>query len=142
MQPVDLLIPLFVQVALTFVLTFWMARERAGALRRQEVAVGDIALGQRTWPARATQVTNCYGSQFELPVLFYAVVAFALITSRADIVLLVLAWIFVLSRLWHAGIHTTSNNVLWRFRAFATGVFALLAMWIHFAVSLVAASLA
>jgi hypothetical protein len=142
MQPVDLLVPVFVQVGLTFFLAFWMARERVGALRRREVSLGDIALGQRTWPAQVTQVTNSYGSQFELPVLFYAVVAFALITSRADVVLLVLAWVFVLTRLWHAGIHTTSNNVLWRFRAFSTGVFVLLAMWLYFAASVISAGLA
>ncbi len=57
-------------------------------------------------------------------------------------VILVLAWLFVLSRIWHAFVHTTSNTVRLRFRAYATGVFVLLAMWIHFAVSVIAAGLA
>jgi hypothetical protein len=142
MQPVHLLIPVFVQVGLTFFLVFWMARERVGAIRRGEVRTEDIALGQKVWPPRPTQCANAFTNQFELPVLFYAVVAFALITSRVDMVILVLAWLFVLSRIWHAFIHTTTNAVRTRFRAYATGVFVLMAMWIHFAVSLIAASLA
>ena len=47
---------------------------------------------------------------------------------------MVLAWVFVLTRLLHAYIHTTSNIVRHRFNAFAVGVFILLAMWIIFAV--------
>jgi hypothetical protein len=142
MQPVHLLIPVFVQVGLTFFLAFWMARERVGAIQRGEVRTEDIALGQKVWPPRPTQCANAFTNQFELPVLFYAVVAFALITSRVDVVILVLAWLFVLSRIWHAFVHTTSNTVRLRFRAYATGVFVLLAMWIHFAVSVIAAGLA
>ena len=46
----------------------------------------------------------------------------------------VMAWIFVLSRLAHAYIHTTSNHVPTRFRAFAVGMLVLLLMWIIFAV--------
>jgi hypothetical protein len=142
MQPVNLLIPVFVQVGLTFLLAFWMARERVAALQRGEVRTEDIALGQKVWPSRPTQCANAFINQFELPVLFYAVVAFALITSRVDIVMLVLAWLFVLSRIWHALIHTTTNNVRWRFRAYAAGMFALMAMWIYFAVSVITAGLA
>ena len=141
MQPLHLLLPVFVQVGLTFFLAFWMARERIGALARREVAMGDIALGQKAWPERTAQVANAYCNQFELPTLFYAVVAFALITSRADIVQLLLAWIFVATRLVHAWIHTTSNDLRRRFRAFAFGVLTLLAMWVHFGASLLIASL-
>ena len=45
-----------------------------------------------------------------------------------------MAWLFVLTRLLHAYIHTGSNFVRHRFNAFALGVFILLAMWIIFAV--------
>ena len=42
-----ILAPLFVQVALTFVLLFWMGRSRVALLRSGEVKVRDIALGER-----------------------------------------------------------------------------------------------
>ena len=45
-----------------------------------------------------------------------------------------MAWIFVLARLAHAYIHTTSNHVPTRFNVFAVGVLVLLLMWIIFAV--------
>jgi len=65
-------------------------------------------------------------------VLFYVLVVLALITRKADMVFVVLAWMFVASRLVHAYIHTTSNKVLRRFQAFVVGVLILAVMWIIF----------
>jgi hypothetical protein len=45
-----------------------------------------------------------------------------------------MAWIFVLSRLAHACVHTTSNHVPTRFNIFSLGVIVLLIMWIIFVV--------
>jgi hypothetical protein len=128
------LLPLFVQVALTFVLLFWMARSRMGALKRREATIGEIALGQPNWPPRVQQIANCYHNQFQLPVLFYVLTIVAIMTRHADLLFVVMAWLFVLTRLVHAYIHTGSNYVRHRFNAFAAGVFILLAMWIIFAV--------
>jgi hypothetical protein len=135
MQPTDILYPVFVLVGLTFYLQFWMGRERLSAIERGEVKSSDIALGQRVWPARATQVANAYHNQFELPVLFYALVACALIMSRVDLALVILAWVFVALRLWHAQIHTTHNTVRQRFMVFLAGSAVLLVMWLYFALS-------
>jgi hypothetical protein len=141
MQGTAILYPVFVQVALTFVLQSWMARERTGAIKRGEVKAADIALRQPAWPKRALQVANAYHNQLELPVLFYVVVAFALITSRVDAILVVLAWLFVALRVWHAWIHTTHNIVRQRFYIFLASTVALIAMWAYFAGSFIAADL-
>ena len=124
----------FVQVLLTYVLLIWMARVRTGNIQRGEVKIRDIALGQEAWTARATQIGNCYHNQFELPVLFYAVVAFAMIVRKADLMFVMLAWLFVLTRLVHAYIHTSSNRVPRRAQAFFIGAMLLFAMWIYLAV--------
>jgi hypothetical protein len=129
-----ILAPLFVQVALTFVLLFWMGRSRVALLRSGEVKVGDIALGERRWPPKVQQVANAYHNQFEVPVLFFALTALALVTRKADLAFVVMAWIFVASRLVHAYIFTTSNRVSQRFMAFLVGVVILVLMWILFAV--------
>jgi hypothetical protein len=129
-----ILLPVFVQVALTFGLLFWMAFARRASLTRGETKVRDIALRQSAWPEKPTQISNCYDSQFQIPVLFYVVVILAWIVKQADLLFVVMAWIFVLSRLVHATIHTTSNHVPSRFNAFAVGVFVLLLMWIILAV--------
>lgn len=129
-----ILAPLFVLVALTFVLMIWMGALRVGAVRRGEVRVRDIALGQSNWPPRAQQISNCFDNQFQLPVLFYVLTILALFLRKADLLFVVMAWIFVLLRIVHAAIHVTSNHVGRRFQAFAAGMVVLLVMWIIFAV--------
>ena len=128
------LLPVFVQVALTFGLLLWMAYTRRSSLSRGELKVRDIALRQPAWPPRATQASNSFDSQFQIPILFYVLVILAWITKQADLLFVVMAWIFVILRLAHAYIHTTSNHVPTRFRAFAAGAAILLLMWIIFAV--------
>lgn len=128
------LLPVFVQVALTLALMTWMAFVRTASIKRGEIKIRDIALRQPAWSAKATQISNCYDSQFQIPLLFYVVVILAWATKQADLIFVVMAWIFVLSRLAHAYIHTTSNHVPTRFNIFAVGVLVLLLMWIIFAV--------
>jgi hypothetical protein len=130
------LLPLFVEVALTFVLLFWSGVERVGSVRRKEVHIRDIALRQPNWPQKATQVTNAFENQLQLPVLFYVLVILALFTGKASIVFVVLAWLFVLSRIVHAAIHVSHNNVPRRFWAYATGAIVLALMWLLFALQI------
>jgi hypothetical protein len=128
-----ILLPVFVQVALTFALMFWMGSVRVAAISRGQVKVRDMALGQPVWPERETQIANCYHNQFQLPVLFYVLVALALFTRKADLLFVALSWAFVLLRLAHAFVHVTSNRVPTRFRWFLAGALVLLLMWIVFA---------
>jgi len=133
MTVTDFLLPVFVEVLLIFVLMGLMARHRLGSLRRGEIKTDDIALDNRNYPPRARQFANSFSNQFELPVLFFVLIAFILITRVGDVLLLTLAWVFVLSRLVHAFIHTTGNNVNLRFLAYGVGVIALVVMWVVFA---------
>jgi len=134
-----ILLPVFVQVGLTFVLLFWMARLRVGCLQRREVTMADIALGQDAWPKRTTQIGNAFHNQLELPLLFYSAVILALLTRKADLLFVALAWLFVVTRLAHAYIHVTTNHVRHRFYVFAAGAAVLLVMWIALAVSILIA---
>jgi hypothetical protein len=136
MGAASVLAPVFVQVALTLGLLFWMGQLRVGAVRSGAVRVGDIALGQQNWPQLATRVGNAYRSQFELPVLFYLVSLLSLFTARASLLLVVLAWLFVVSRILHTLIHVTTNNVSRRFFLFLAGAVILTLMWIVYGVDL------
>jgi hypothetical protein len=136
MGAASVLAPVFAQVALTLGLMFWMGQLRIGAVRSGAVRIGDIALGQQNWPQQATQVGNAYRSQFELPVLFYLVSVLSLFTARASVLLVVLAWLFVVSRLLHALIHVTTNNVSRRFFLFLAGAVILTLMWVVYGVDL------
>jgi hypothetical protein len=127
------LLPVFVLVGLTFALLLGMATARGRALSGRETSFKDIALGQPNWPTRATQVGNCFSNQFEMPVLFYILIAVALPLRRADLVIVLLSWVFVATRFAHAGIFVTSNNVRQRTLAWFAGVLVLFAMWLYFA---------
>lgn len=133
------LAPVFALVLLTFILMIGMARARAAALKTKQVRMGDIALGQKAWPDKAMQVSNAYSNQFEIPVLFYALVALALPLRQMDLVMVLLAWVFVVTRYAHAFIYATSNIIQQRFMAFFAGVLVLLAMWIYFAAKMLLA---
>src|SRR5690349_5338213 len=100
------LLPLFVEVGLTFFLMFWMAGRRTSAVRRGDVRMGDIALGQQAWPERETKVANAYHNQFQLPVLFYVLTILAIIARKADFLFVIMAWIFVIARIAHVFVHT------------------------------------
>jgi hypothetical protein len=66
-----IMMPLFVEVLLTFALLFWAGALRSGDLRAGTVRPEDIGLRELNWPQRTTQVSNAYGNQTELPTLFY-----------------------------------------------------------------------
>lgn len=133
MSVAEVLLPVFVLVALVFILLLWMGKERRGALVARDVQMKDIALDEPNWPKKATQIGNCLKNQFEFPMLFYVLVAIALPLRQADLMFVLLSWVFVVTRYAHAGIFVSSNNVKHRSLAFFAGVLVLLVMWILFA---------
>jgi hypothetical protein len=128
------LLPVFVQIGLTFALLIGMVGLRRQTLVTGETRIRDIALGEPNWPKRATQIGNCFSNQFELPVLFYVLVALALPLRHADLVLVLLSWVFVITRLIHAAVFVTSNDLGRRSIAWLAGVVVLLVTWLYFAV--------
>jgi hypothetical protein len=130
------LLPVFVQIGLTFALLLWMAGVRRQTLVSGETKIKNIALGQPNWPVRATQIGNCFKNQFEIPVLFYVLIALALPVRHADFVIVLLSWVFVITRFVHAGIFVNSNDLGQRSIAWFAGVLVLLAMWVYFALKI------
>lgn len=130
------LLPVLVLVGLTFALLLWMASARTRALTSREISLKDIALGQPNWPSRATQIGNCFRNQFEVPVLFYILIALALPLRHADLFIVEASWVFVVTRFVHAGIFVTTNDVRKRSLAWFVGVLVLFAMWIYFALKI------
>ena len=130
------LLPVFVLVGLTFALLLGMATIRTRALTGGETKMNDVALGEPNWPTRAAQIGNCFSNQFEMPLLFYVLIALALPLRHADLVIVLLSWVFVVTRFVHAGIFVTSNDLRQRGPAWFAGVLVLFAMWLYFALKL------
>lgn len=122
----------FIQLAATILLMLWTGKLRVSALNSREVSLKDIALSGEKYPLRARQLANAYANQFQLPVLFYFAVLVALLLERVDMVGVILAWVFVASRLAHMFIHTGTNNLIHRFYAFLAGliVLSLYLLWV------------
>ena len=133
-----ILLPLFVEVILTFVLLFTMAPLRTRDFASGAVRPEDIALREQKWPKRTTQFANAFSNQFELPVLFYVLTILEYVTHLAGIVFVVLAWIFVIFRVLQAYVHVTSNTVRLRGAFFAIGAVVLAIMWVIYIVQVLA----
>jgi hypothetical protein len=131
-----ILLPLFVEVILTFALLFWLAPLRAGDFRSGLVREEDIGLRQPNWSKPALQVQYSFSNQFELPVLFYVVTILAYITHHAGVLFVALAWVFVIFRLFQAYVHVTNNKVRLRGMFFGISALALAIMWIVFIVQI------
>jgi hypothetical protein len=132
MSDAQLLAPVLVQVFLTFVVLVLMggARGRSLSASKRTLADRDVANGTVEWAEDALLRSNNFKNQFEVPVLFYAAVLFALYFKQADGVMVGLAWVFVATRVLHAIIHLGPNVVMWRGAVYLIGVAALAAMWV------------
>ncbi len=127
-----LVLPAVVQALLSILVLIGLGQARAQSMRerRQTLTDEDLRLSRNVWSDQAQKVANNYRNQFELPVLFFAVVAFAMILRPADTLMLWLAWIFVATRIVHAAIHIGPNVVKWRAAVFLVGASTVATMWI------------
>ncbi len=131
-----LLLPAFVHVALVMTIAARMGRGRVRAVRSGRVMLADVEIDPTKWPADVRALSNNYRNQFELPVLYYAVLALLLATGFADGVAAVLSATFVGTRIVHSIIHTGGNAVINRFYAFLAGFACVALMWAWFGLRL------
>ena len=123
-----ILLAVLAQVFLTIAMYIRLNFAKASAIRRGEVDVARRALHDDAWPDSVLKINNNIRNQFEVPVLFYVLV-FALVALDAVTTLAVLlAWLFVASRVAHAWVHVGSNYVPMRRRAFMFGCLIVIAM--------------
>ena len=130
-----LLLPAFVQFALTVYVLIRQGQGRVRAVRSGQVKRSEIDT-KSAYSESVQKFANNYVSQFELPVLFYVVLVFALATELIDFVLIGLAWAFVGSRLVHSFVHTGANGIATRFKVFVAGLVFLVGMWAWFGLRL------
>ena len=127
----EILLPLFVEVILTFLLLFALLPLRARDFKSGIANYDNIGLREPNWSKPSMQVAYSFSNQFELPVLFYVLTILAYVTHLAGVVFVILAWIFVIFRILQAAVHVTSNNV--RIRAIFFGI-AAIALAINWAI--------
>jgi hypothetical protein len=126
-------------VILTFTLLFWLAPLRSYDVSSGATRLEDIALREPKWSQRSLQVAYSYSNQFELPVLFYVLTILAWVTRHADLIFVVLAWVFVIFRYLQAYVHVTSNQVRLRGAFFGVSALVLAIMWVIYIVEILTA---
>jgi hypothetical protein len=132
--------PTFALVALIFVVWFVLFVQRLGHIRRNPPRREDFATGSAAlaYFEPVEMPANNLRNLFEMPVLYFALVPLLLVTGQAGIVQIALAWAYVVLRALHSWIHVAARNVPRRFFVYLASCAVLSAMWIGFAVELLA----
>ncbi len=131
-----LLLPLFLHIALITFVGIRSATSRVKSVVGGETKINAIALDSGAWPDSVRKIGNNFDNQFQVPMLWYGVCAFILITQKTDWVLVSLSWAFLIARVWHSAIHIGSNYVPLRMRVVLGSFVAVFLMWAWFALRL------
>lgn len=120
--------PMIAHAFLVFVLyALLLYRRKKYTLTDRDTALRYRDTGQE---GRESYLVNRnIANQFELPVLFHPVCLLLYITDADNIVTVVLAWLFVISRCAHSFVHVTSNRLRYRAPLFAIGFALLVCLW-------------
>ncbi len=112
----SLLWPMLAQIGWTFLLYVWLTVARVQAVKRGEVVYGDFARHEE--PHHVARITYNLANQFELPVIFYAVVVLLVATHEVTTTDIIAAWLFVAGRVIHTLVQTLTDNVRLRGQVF------------------------
>ena len=117
--------PMFAQMALTIIVGFSLALQRVAAIRKH----GMKHIAQNGFPIKAINNGDNFKNQFEVPVIFYALCLFFILSGTVTQTLMTLAWVYVALRVFHAAIHLTNNIIFpYRFVSFVLSAFVVTAM--------------
>lgn len=124
----SILLPVLIQVSLTLVMFLILGVRKTKAIKSGGVDREKTALNNSAWPEEVVKVSNNIANQFQTPVLFYILAILFYITNTVSMLVLVLAWVYSISRLLHGYVHISSNFVPARFLIFTIGVICLIAL--------------
>jgi hypothetical protein len=126
----SLLWPMLAHIGLIFGLYVWLTMARARAVKRGEVEYGCFVLG-REEPRAVARITRNLANQFELPVLFYAIVVLLVALGRVTAIDVAAAWVFVAGRIVHTLVQTLTDDVRLRGRVFVINFLAIVVLVGH-----------
>lgn len=131
---IEIIIPVFLQVVLTFGILFTVGFLRFRSVSQRTVHPKDYVLmtGREQWPEMIQKLGRAFHNQLEMPLLFYVLAILILVTEVQAQILLNMAWLYVGLRYLHALIHIFYNIVIIRFSVFLLSSLVLLASWVLF----------
>lgn len=133
-----ILYPALLMALLTFSVGIALFRRRFVAVKRGDINPGYFLHNRGgKLPDYLARVEQNFSNQFELPVLFYAVVLMLYASHSVNHYQLWLLWGFALSRVAHSLVHIGVNRLAWRRNIFTLGFLLLLASWVLLFIQLV-----
>jgi hypothetical protein len=134
-------LPMLAMVILTFVVLGINFYWRFSAVKQRKVSIKYFrAFDGGDAPEYIKTGSRHFSNLFEMPMLFYVAGLVAMIHHVESIYLTSLAWLFVIFRILHAGIHMTYNNVVHRMSVFWGGSLCILGIWLVLASKIVSQS--
>jgi hypothetical protein len=135
----EILYPMVALAALTFCVLLLIPIARFRAAGRGQVTARDFRYGESAnVPGEVTLPNRNMMNLLELPMLFYVACLAFYVTGTVDTRAVYLAWAYVALRALHSLIHLTYNNVFHRLIAYAASNFALIALWVRWALAIAA----
>ncbi len=127
----SLVYPMFAMVILTALTLFRLFAGRMSAVRSGAADARYFKTYQEGGePVATAQLSRNFSNLFEAPTLFYVACLAAMIAAPSSTAVLVLAWLYVVSRVAHTWVHTTSNTLNHRIAAYFASWAVLLALWL------------
>ncbi len=126
-----MLYAMFAMVVLTAIVGIIAVTSRVKGVRNKQISIKIFRTMQGELPDFVLRTTRNYNNQFELPVLFYVACTLYLALDVHSTLALAAAWLFVFSRVIHAIIHLTYNNIMHRMLVFWFGVVLALTLWVN-----------
>jgi hypothetical protein len=131
--------PMLAHIGWVFMLYAWLTLARQRAVRSGEIDYTCFVLG-RDEPIEVARITRNLANQFELPLIFHALVVLLIALGKVTAFDVIAAWVFVAGRVAHTLVQTLTDNVPLRGQVFTINFLAVVALAAH--VALVAFDLA
>lgn len=117
---VVLAIPLFVLL---------LNGKRKSVDRKEGIAKPEAAIDNTAWSLPVVLTSNALANQFQLPVIFYALSLILFNINAVSGLVLVLCWVFAITRWAHMLVHVNSNYIPLRMGFFVVGAITLLILF-------------
>tara|TARA_R110001592_G_scaffold363323_1_gene683975 strand:+ start:71252 stop:71674 length:423 start_codon:yes stop_codon:yes gene_type:complete len=130
MPSVDLALPMLGMMILTLLVWVSMFIQRVSFARSNNIDIEDFktpADVQALMPGDESAASNNFKNLFELPVIFYSICIYLIVTLQVDSLYMNCAWAFLVLRVLHSFVHCSYNRVAHRFALY---ILSGIALWI------------
>lgn len=129
--PDAILLPVTGHLLLILFLFCVVSFKRMQAVKQTDLHINDLARKEME-PERSRRWVHNLNNQFEVPFLFYALIALLYATDSVTEIMVVGAWLFLAGRVLHSYVQVSGDNVGLRGKVFTINFLALGAMWAWF----------